>query len=124
MFVICQIHIPQMTNKNIWNWQKKLNKKESQEKSSKVVTVTKMLRNLAIQHIWIWPSIKHIAICFPQWLGFMIESFIFHFAVDIVPFLQLEKQTHRSENKLKFKENGPNSTFWWKPRKKKKYKEM
>lgn len=54
----------------------------------------------------------------------MIESFIFHFVVGIVPLLQLEKQTHRSENKLKFKENGPNSTLWWKPRKKKKYKEM
>lgn len=47
MFVVCQIHIPQMTNKNIWNWQNKLNKKESQEKSSKIVA-TKMLRNLAI----------------------------------------------------------------------------
>ena len=66
MFVICQIHIPQMTNKNIWNWQKKLNKKESQGKRSKIERATKMLRNLAIQYIWIWPSIKHIAICFLQ----------------------------------------------------------
>lgn len=34
----------------------------------------------------------------------MIESFIFHFVVGIVPFLQLEKRAHVSENKLKFKE--------------------
>ena len=31
----------------------KLNKKESQGKSSKIERATKMLRNLAIQYIWI-----------------------------------------------------------------------
>lgn len=37
----------------------------------------------------------------------MIESFIFHCVVGIVPSLQLEKRTHRSENKLRFKEKWP-----------------
>lgn len=45
---------------------RKNEKKESPRKKSKMVIGTKMFNNLAIQHIWIWQSIKHIAICFPQ----------------------------------------------------------
>ena len=37
----------------------------------------------------------------------MIENFIFHCVMGIVPFLQLEKRTHKSENKSKFKEKWP-----------------
>lgn len=57
-------------------------------------------------------------------VAFMIESFIFHCVVGIVPLLQLQKQAHVSENKLKFKEKEPQQYTLIKTEQQKKYRAL